>query len=71
MRQKDLMQLETTDEFAFKLMKRSESGGCRREVSATWLDTEGISALDAFLDKQEMLCTVGHLNEIQSMDQLL
>ena len=35
MRQKDLMQLEATNEFAFKLMKRTESGGCRQEVSAT------------------------------------
>ena len=69
MRQKDLMQLEATDEFAFKFMKRSESSGCRQEVSAIWLDTQGISALDTFLDRREMLGTVVHLNGIQPMDQ--
>ena len=35
MHQKELMQLEATNEFAFKLMKRTESGGCGQEVSAT------------------------------------
>ena len=68
MRQKDLIQLEANNEFVFKLMKRSESSGCRQEVSATWLDTQGISALDAFLDKRGMLCTVVNLNAIQTID---
>ena len=71
MRQKDLIQLEANNEFVFKLMKRSESSGCRQEVSAKWLDAQGIFALAAFLDKQEIVCTVVHLNEIQPVDQSL